>query len=355
MNHQISLLLITDFIAEHSDLLSLVGENLFSGIQSNEIESSEKLLFCDNVLFVFEYSDITEARIVSIKNQLKKNIAYNPYFIIISDCEVSFQKSKNISVYSKLDFIRGIHVLLPLIIEKIIYISRIDDYIQKSFKIIVNNEIIAQQKSEIEMLYRELEVLSKIDHLTGVLNRRAFFDSLEGERKRALRDLWRISKFANSEDDLIEDGVSTQFGIFNHLGNFSCIMLDIDFFKKINDTYGHLVGDKVLKRIGELLYKNGIFRDNDIIGRFGGEEFVIVLPQSNSVDALIPAERLRKIIKNEVFSDLSGNQFSLTISMGISEFYIGDNKPEDIVERADKALYIAKETGRDRIVIYKPS
>jgi len=159
MNHQISLLLITDFIAEHSDLLSLVGENLFSGIQSNEIESSEKLLFCDNVLFVFEYSDITEARIVSIKNQLKKNIAYNPYFIIISDCEVSFQKSKNISVYSKLDFIRGIHVLLPLIIEKIIYISRIDDYIQKSFKIIVNNEIIAQQKSEIEMLYRELEVL----------------------------------------------------------------------------------------------------------------------------------------------------------------------------------------------------
>ncbi|OHD39371.1 MAG: hypothetical protein A2015_08010 [Spirochaetes bacterium GWF1_31_7] len=355
MNHQVSLLLITDLIAEKSDLLSLVRENSFSGIQLHEIESNEKLLSSDNVLFVFEYSENTEAHIVHIKNQLKQKKICNPYFIIISDCEVTLQKSTSVSVYSKLDFIQGIHVLLPLIVEKIIYIARIDDYIQKSFKIIVNNEIIAQQKSEIEMLYSELEVLSKIDHLTGVLNRRAFFDSLEGERKRALRDLWRISKFANSEDDVIEDGVSTQFEIFNHLGNFSCIMLDIDFFKKINDTYGHLVGDRVLKRIGELLNKNGIFRDNDIIGRFGGEEFVVILPQTNSVDALIPAERLRKIIKNEVFYDLSGNQFSITISMGISEFYIGDNKPEDIVERADKALYTAKETGRDKIVIYKPS
>ena len=243
---------------------------------------------------------------------------------------------------------------LEIVFEKIVSSDRINDYIIKSFQIIADTYIINKQKKQIEKLYFDLELMSKVDYLTNVLNKKAFFESLESEKKRTLRDLWRIKGIKN---DIEKEEVINEKPDFTNLlenyGKFSCMMIDIDFFKKINDTYGHLVGDQVLRKIGELLTSKAIFREHDIIGRYGGEEFIVILPETSSKNALIPAERLRTGIKEIIFSDEKSNTFYLSLSIGISEFYSTDKNNEEIIGRADKALYYAKRQGRDQTIIYE--
>jgi PleD family two-component response regulator len=182
-----------------------------------------------------------------------------------------------------------LNVFFDLLFDKMVINHRISDYIIKSFELNVDNEIIRQQKEKIEKLYFALESISKIDHLTSVLNKKAFYESLETEKKRTLRDLWKIKEIRSefiSEESSQEKKVNPE----DYFGSFTCLMIDIDHFKKINDTYGHLSGDEVLRKIGEVLTSKQIFRDTDIIGRFGGEEFIIILPDTTTESALIPAE-----------------------------------------------------------------
>ncbi|OHD13482.1 MAG: hypothetical protein A2086_03415 [Spirochaetes bacterium GWD1_27_9] len=245
---------------------------------------------------------------------------------------------------------------VEIVFEKIVSSDRINDYIIKSFQIIADTYIINKQKKQIEKLYFDLELMSKVDYLTNVLNKKAFFESLESEKKRTLRDLWRIKGIKNDIEKEKEEVINEKPDFTNLLenyGKFSCMMIDIDFFKKINDTYGHLVGDQVLRKIGELLTSKAIFREHDIIGRYGGEEFIVILPETSSKNALIPAERLRTGIKEIIFSDEKSNTFYLSLSIGISEFYSTDKNNEEIIGRADKALYYAKRQGRDQTIIYE--
>jgi diguanylate cyclase (GGDEF)-like protein len=116
---------------------------------------------------------------------------------------------------------------------------------------------------------------------------------------------------------------------------FSMVMLDIDHFKKINDTHGHDVGDYVLKRMTNLIREN--IRDIDILSRYGGEEFVIILPERN----------LRKVIESACFDKVG----QITISAGVSDFMQGDNR-ESVFKKADNALYIAKNGGRNRVSVH---
>ena len=221
-------------------------------------------------------------------------------------------------------------------------------------------QIIEDQRNEILNLNQELTKLSKTDYLTNVLNRRAFFDALESERKRTLREHWRIHE-SNTTISESAEPLQKKLTIlhkphgcfFDHYGNYCCIILDIDHFKYINDTYGHLKGDEVLKELGKILNSKEIFRENDTIARYGGEEFVIMLPETNIFHAKIPAERLRKQIKNLDFTSDDGKTFRVTISIGISEFRISDTTNEDIINRADQALYFAKENGRDQVIVYE--
>ncbi|MCK4797262.1 MAG: GGDEF domain-containing protein [Spirochaetes bacterium] len=253
--------------------------------------------------------------------------------------------------------------LLELIFQRIKDISRLNDYIINSFQTIVDSKVINKQKSEIEKLCSELESLSKIDVLTNVLNRRAFFDAMEREKSRTLRDIWRLNGIRNYPIDfskvhpapkelknIIDKEPKGTF--LDHYGRFSCIMLDIDSFKEVNDTFGHLAGDAVLKELGELLNSNSIFRNNDIIGRYGGEEFIVILPETNSEYAKSPAERLRKELKEKKFYS-NGEIFHVTISIGISEFKTSDKSCEDLIDRADKALYYAKSHGKNMTIIYE--
>ena len=133
--------------------------------------------------------------------------------------------------------------------------------------------------------------------------------------------------------------------------NLCLVLADIDNFKNINDTYGHLVGDDVLRIISEQLSQT--LRKIDVVGRWGGEEFVMLLPETSAEQALIIVERIRKNIAAISFpiSTTSGS-FSTTISFGISESPIKNQNIENYIQGADKALYQAKSNGRNQSVIF---
>ncbi len=166
----------------------------------------------------------------------------------------------------------------------------------------------------------KLERLATFDSLTGLYNRRAV--------------LGRLDELINLANRYKED--------------FSLSMLDIDHFKKDNDHYGHLTGDEVLEEIAVLIRRN--IRETDIVGRYGGEEFIIILPKTNLASAWVVAERLRSIIEKTGMKDSAGNAFTITVSQGL----VGWERDEDaasLISRADEALYKAKEKGRNRVQI----
>jgi len=164
----------------------------------------------------------------------------------------------------------------------------------------------------------ELERLANIDSLTGLLNRGAILRKLSEQMKHAKR----------------------------YRNELSLSLLDIDHFKKVNDQYGHLIGDDVLEQVAILMWQN--IRDADIIGRYGGEEFIIILPRTDLSSALNVAERVRKMIEASKMKDPEGNMFGITVSQGISIYKLGEDE-HSLISRADNALYKAKGNGRNRV------
>lgn len=129
----------------------------------------------------------------------------------------------------------------------------------------------------------------------------------------------------------------------------SCIALDIDFFKKVNDTYGHLIGDEVLKHVAEIMLKS--VRDTDIVTRYGGEEFVILAPSTTLESAVKIAERIRREIETNPY-EMKDKLIHITVSIGIAE-YGRILTFEELLDEADKALYVAKESGRNQCKVYE--
>ena len=200
-----------------------------------------------------------------------------------------------------------------------------NDYIAKPFdsdelkvRLQVGRRMIEVQNKLNDAL-AEVTLLANHDSLTGILNRRTIMEIIPREIKRVER-----------------------------LGQVLCIgMCDIDHFKKINDTYGHLVGDKVIIEVTKRMQH--ALRDYDLIGRYGGEEFVIVTP-IDQVDATIVYQRLCDNISRTPFL-IDDHIINVTVSCGVSIYQTNDQYNESLVlDRADKALYKAKETGRNRVV-----
>jgi diguanylate cyclase len=128
-------------------------------------------------------------------------------------------------------------------------------------------------------------------------------------------------------------------------------MVDIDHFKKVNDTFGHTEGDQVLIKIASLL-KNSI-RKKDTVARYGGEEFILMLPEAGVAEAYRIAERIRRLVESTLF-DLGKARLNLTVSLGISNFpQHGARSKEELVQMADQALYEAKRGGRNQVSIYE--
>lgn len=193
--------------------------------------------------------------------------------------------------------------------------------------------------------YRELEKASRDDSLTGLLNRRSFLEIAGNELKRARRSRETMAKVYRSGRGDADAG--------ENLGVFSIALLDVDRFKLVNDAYGHARGDEVLKRIGELARGKSL-RATDSAGRYGGDEFILVFPDTRSVNAAVPVGKLLEAVGSLRFADQSGaGAFNVTISAGISEFRDSDHGLDDVIARADKALYLSKNGGRNKMAVYE--
>ena len=147
-------------------------------------------------------------------------------------------------------------------------------------------------------------------------------------------------------------GIETQKSFYGGTP-LSLVIVDIDHFKKVNDTFGHLEGDKVLCKIASLL-KDSV-RKKDTVARYGGEEFVLILPGAGLEESAMIAERIRRLVENTPMQIIGQAQINLTVSLGISNFPIHrPNSKEELVKMADQALYEAKEEGRNQVCIFRP-
>ena len=184
----------------------------------------------------------------------------------------------------------------------------------------------------------------------------ALFAMMQVEKlDRARRQRERISMFDAAHDPLTALAnrrffflaAAREFARAQRYGSkLSVCIFDIDHFKVVNDEFGHAVGDRVLARMGAIVSRSG--RAVDIVARYGGEEFVALLPETTEDGAFHWAEKLRLAFKSEIFRDMAGNPFLLTLSAGVSEQRATDDKFEATMHRADKALYAAKNAGRNR-------
>ena len=177
---------------------------------------------------------------------------------------------------------------------------------------------IVQDITERKQLERELRELATSDPLTGIANRRYFLDQL-GE------EMYRIDRYG---------------------GFAALLMLDLDHFKRINDTWGHAAGDQVLRHFTEQV--GGRLRETDLIGRLGGEEFAVLLPETTLESAFSLAERIRRRVSEASVSSEKG-EIHYTVSIGVTEIAPADAIPDDPLVRADEALYRAKADGRNRV------
>ena len=132
--------------------------------------------------------------------------------------------------------------------------------------------------------------------------------------------------------------------------HFALIMIDIDNFKKFNDTYGHQLGDEVLRSVARAIRKTS--RDSDIAARYGGEEMAIILPETNARDAMAAAERIRAAVASTEVPHLE-EKLRVTISLGVAEFPTHAQEKKDLIRRADKAMYNAKHAGKNRVMLYQ--
>ncbi len=134
-------------------------------------------------------------------------------------------------------------------------------------------------------------------------------------------------------------------------GAFSLLFLDLDHFKQVNDTHDHLTGSGVLSEFGRLLLSN--LRSSDIPCRYGGEEFIIILPETTALQAAFVAEKIRKLTARYQFFSRDGEPIQITVSVGIAEAAPTYKTPEELIARSDEAMYQAKEHGRNKTVIYR--
>jgi len=168
---------------------------------------------------------------------------------------------------------------------------------------------------ESEKRFRELSI---VDELTSLYNSRHFYFQLKNELERSNR----------------------------YKQHLTLLLLDLDNFKALNDTYGHVEGDKVLKRLGKVIKK--CLRKTDSAYRYGGEEFTVLLPMTTSVNGIVIAERIRTEFNNETFSPEPGQDIHLTLSVGIAQ-YKSQEDMKAFVSRVDQLMYQAKKNGKDRV------
>lgn len=312
-------------LASHLENDNQMAKNLFELLSS--------ILDFDAALLMFDSSSTSKKLIYSsgcpttnsdiLNNIVLRNIA--PIFNLNSEfdfeiisTDVSETKEINDNIFQN-SYIHRIKYFDEIIGVICFYNKQANTFRNQKFFDLLLKEI--DLLVTIQTLYNQNKLLSLTDSLTGLFNRRYLLDMLEREYSRARR-----------------------YG-----SNFSAALIDLDFFKRINDEHGHLAGDFVLREITDYIRKS--LRKSDVVFRYGGEEIFAILPETTRENAVIPFERIRKHIENHEFI-YDGKPIKTTISVGITDTLQKSDSIENFIEHADKAMYQAKQLGRNRIEMY---
>ena len=205
-------------------------------------------------------------------------------------------------------------------ITKPIHFSELQARVRSLLRIKALQEKVANRERELSEMNDRLLLISRTDGLTGIANRRHI--------EERLHEMWEHASRLNEP--------------------LSCVMCDIDKFKSVNDTYGHQAGDAVLKQFAEVLTHEA--REIDRVGRYGGEEFIVLLPGTVLDAAVTFAERVRSAIEERTFT-FEGGSLRRTVSAGVAAWpHPRVHSHEELIKAADSALYVAKETGRNRVI-----
>lgn len=299
---------------------SILNENLafielsFSDKELKEVRAKNIAttisIFFITIVLLFIFIFLIKREFKSLKNLSNDVLNYNP-------------KLNNLKLKpcKRLDEVGIIHNAIKSMVEKINSYSKDLDAINQSLE-----SKVQERTNELKVANKQLKKLSITDPLTQLYNRRYF--------EKHLQIIWNVA---------MRKGV-----------DISLVMCDIDFFKNINDTYGHTIGDVVLTNIANIM-QNSLKRNSDFIARYGGEEFVIVMYDTN-IDGAV---KLCKSIQNDIIEagnfESNGTKIkTVTLSFGISSIVPhGQNIPQNLIKSADSALYKAKENGRNCIAIEK--
>ena len=297
IKQDIHVLIVDDDIAIRDSLHEFLGMANFNSCKASSAEEALELLKTDSINVVITDILLPGMDGLELTDEIKKS--YDSDVIVMTGYSGSYSYEEVINKgASDLVFKPVRYKELLLRLKRVLKEQRLT-------------------RERIQMLGK-LQKLAITDGLTGLYNSRYFYNQLDLEADRSNR--------------------------YNH--SLSLLLLDIDHFKDYNDSYGHLEGDKVLVRIGELI--RACLRKMDTAYRYGGEEFTIILPETNGEEALTVAERIRTGIENEKFSPNPGAEVKKTISVGVTQYRPGE-RVSKLVERADKAMYLSKGKGRNEI------
>ena len=273
--------------------------------------------FDTNISSTFDYN--LEISIATRNDEPLLNSIMNQFISSISEeyKKEIFNTWFNIDMIERIDynlFFKVVFVLVALLLIGFLWSLSIHREKVQTKKSLIEVE---KLRNELVEINDDLIAQTMTDELTQLYNRRKIVETINYELKK-----------------------------FNRMkNNFSIILIDIDFFKKINDNYGHIVGDNVLKEFANILKTN--VRDYDIVGRWGGEEFIIIAPDTSIQNAEKLANKLRKTIESSDFKNIN----KITASFGVSHSKEGDDKVS-LLDRADRALYTSKNSGRNKVVAF---
>lgn len=230
---------------------------------------------------------------------------------------------------AKNDLIEGLNSGADSFLNKPLNFTEMQAYLNVANRLIdmeskLEAQLLELQKAHtaLQDAHHKIEEIAAKDGLTGLLNRRALMTRFEEEWSRAQR----YNKY------------------------LTIMLLDIDFFKSVNDLHGHLVGDKVLQECSRQMLNS--CRLSDIIGRYGGEEFLIITPETNIEEGCVVAERIRQDLSNLTFSDVNSTPpLKITVSLGLTLCHHENDSITNALSRVDEALYQAKHEGRNRVCV----
>jgi len=282
--------------------------------------NEEKLRLSNNNLSLEESLNETIV-LYNLTKEICKSLDEEKIFIIFKERINDYLKAQDCRLLAReadLSLYQG-QTIFPLVIQQealgYLAVGDILDKDKEKLRILAQQFLIGAKRAH---LYKRMQELSITDSLTGLFSRRHFLDRFKEELRRSKK--------------------------FKYM--FSFLMLDIDKFKTFNDKYGHLTGDAILREVAKTIKET--IRQIDFVGRYGGEELSIILVETDKEQARFAAERIRRAIESKEIK-VYDEELKVTVSIGLATFSDDGSTLEELIEGADKALYIAKKAGRNRV------